>query len=159
MCADPFLFLFQTIKDLRMRIQSLLLLISAFSGILFSTWLLLSYSTSAEVLRLDLLTATVGDLVKLLDAGTVTSEQLIKEYIARIDENNYKGLNLRAVLEIAPYDKLIEQARQYDVERKAGNIRGPLHGIPILVKDNIATDPGLGMNTTAGSFALRVFPY
>src|SRR5947207_15594972 len=89
-CAPiPFFFRFQTIKDLRMRIQSLLLLISAFSGILFSTWLLLSYSTSAEVLRLDLLTATVGDLVKLLDAGTVTSEQLIKEYIARIDENNY----------------------------------------------------------------------
>ena len=142
-----------------MRIHSLLLLISASFGTLFSIWLLLSYSTSAEVLQLDLLTATVGDLVKLLDAGTVTSEKLIKEYIARIDENNYKGLNLRAVLEIAPYDKLIEQARQYDVERKAGNIRGPLHGIPILVKDNIATDPSLGMNTTAGSFALRVFPY
>jgi amidase len=142
-----------------MKMQSLLLLVSAFFGTLFSIWLLLSCSSSAEVLRVELVTATVGDLVILLEAGTITSEQLIKEYVARIDENNYKGLELRAVLEIAPYDKLIEQARQYDLDRKEGKIRGPLHGIPILVKDNIATDPSLGMNTTAGSFALREFLY
>ena len=144
---------------MRMKIQLLLLLVSAFFATVFSIWQLLSYSTSAEVLPFDLLTATVRDLVILLDAGTVTSEQLINEYLARIDENNYKGLKLRAVLEIAPYDSLIEQARQYDVERKEGKVRGPLHGIPILVKDIIATDPSLGMNTTAGSFALRELLY
>lgn len=156
----PILFSFiSSLVYMRMRIQSSLLLISAFLGTSFSIWLLLSYSASAEVLQFDLLTATVGDLVILLDAGTVTSEELIKEYVARIDENNYKGLKLRAVLEIAPFDHLIEQARQYDVERKEGKLRGPLHGIPILVKDNIATDPSLGMNTTAGSFALREFPH
>jgi amidase len=107
-------------------------------------------------IQIDLLTATVADLVALLDSGKVTSENLVKSYISRINENNYKGLHLRAVLEIAPYESLIAQARECDADRKKGKSRGMLHGVPILVKDNIATDASLGMNTTAGSFTLRI---
>jgi amidase len=106
--------------------------------------------------QIDLLTATVADLVHLLDSGEVTSEQMIKAYLDRINENNYKGLHLRAILEIAPYESLIEQARECDAERRKGKSRGHLHGVPILVKDNIATDSSLGMNTTAGSYVLRI---
>lgn len=102
------------------------------------------------------LTATVADLVTLLDASTITSEQLVTAYLSRIDQDNHQGLRLRAVLETAPYDNIIEYARICDRERRNGSTRGALHGIPILVKDNIATEPGLGMNTTAGSFALRI---
>ncbi|KAH7334050.1 amidase signature enzyme [Rhizoctonia solani] len=74
---------------------------------------------------------------------------LVKAYLARIDEVNLKGAQLHAVIEINP--KAIQQATSLDAERKRGRKRSPLHGIPILLKDNIATE---GMNTTAGSYAL-----
>ena len=106
---------------------------------------------------INYLTSTVAELVTLLDNGTVTSEQLVTAYLSRIDQNNHQGLFLRAVIEPAPYDNVIQLARIADDERRSGVIRGPLHGIPILIKDNIATHPSLGMSTTAGSFALGMF--
>jgi hypothetical protein len=119
-------------------------------------WPALSGPPAALNADIDLLTATVAELQALLAEGTVTSEELLRYYVAHIEANNYRGLELRAVLELAPYEDLIQQARRCDRERRNGRIRGPLHGIPILVKDNLATDPELGMNTTAGSFALRM---
>jgi amidase len=116
--------------------------------------LALSFIFVAAEPQIDFLTATVADLLALLESGEVTSEKLVKDYLSRVEENNYKGLQLRAVLEAAPYDKLIQEARCLDSKRKNGRISGPLHGIPFLVKDNIATDVSLGMNTTAGSYAL-----
>ena len=79
--------------------------------------------------------------------GQLTSRELTLGYLQRI-----AGLNplLRAVLETNPAAVAI--AAKLDVERRAGSLRGPLHGIPILVKDNIATDDN--MQTTAGSLAL-----
>ena len=50
---------------------------------------------------------------------------------------------------------MLDQAALLDYERRVGNLRSRLHGVPILVKDNIATHPSLGMQTTAGSFALE----
>ncbi|KAF8734572.1 Amidase signature enzyme, partial [Rhizoctonia solani] len=72
-----------------------------------------------------------------------------KAYLARIEEVNLKGPKLRAVIEVNP--KAIQQAASLDNERKKGRKRSPLHGIPILLKDNIASE---GMNNTAGSYAL-----
>lgn len=111
-------------------------------------------SLYASATSIDLLTATIADLLTLLERGEVTSEQLVSSYLSRIEENNHKGLKLRAVLETAPHSSVLQLARTLDQERAKGKTRGPLHGIPILIKDNIATDTRLGMNTTAGSFAL-----
>lgn len=73
-------------------------------------------------------------------------------YLARIDEVNHRGAALHAVSEINP--TALSQAALLDGERERGHVRGPLHGIPILLKDNIATRVEDGMNTTAGSYAL-----
>ncbi|KAI9450107.1 amidase signature enzyme [Lactarius psammicola] len=73
-------------------------------------------------------------------------------YFARIEEVNLQGPTLRAVIELNP--SALEQAAELDLERRTLGPRGPLHGIPILLKDNIATRASDGMNTTSGSFAL-----
>lgn len=100
----------------------------------------------------DLYEASVKDLQKGLDTGRFTSVDLVRAYFARIDEVNLKGPILRAVLELNP--TALSQAAALDHERKVKRKRGPLHGIPVLLKDNIATVPSEGMNTTAGSFSL-----
>ncbi|KAI0035570.1 amidase signature enzyme [Vararia minispora EC-137] len=97
----------------------------------------------------DLLHASIADLSAGLAAGHFTSVDLTRAYLARIAEVNS---TLRAVLETNPH--ALEQAAELDAERAEKGPRGPLHGIPILLKDNIATDPADGMQTTAGSFAL-----
>ena len=113
----------------------------------------------AQAQQINFLTATVGDLLDLLEAETVTSIQLVNSYLSRVDENNHQGLLLRAIIETAPRESLIQIAQSCDADRQQGIIKGPLHGIPILVKDNIATDVGLGMNTTAGNYGLRASPF
>ncbi|ATY64985.1 glutamyl-tRNA(gln) amidotransferase subunit [Cordyceps militaris] len=99
----------------------------------------------------NVLAATVTDIEELLNDGTLTSEVVVTEYLKQIDRcNGY----LHAVLAVAPKQLLIERARFLDQERAAGRVLGPLHGIPLLIKDNIATHPDLGMDTTAGTLAL-----
>ncbi|KAH9000713.1 amidase signature domain-containing protein [Lactarius hatsudake] len=108
---------------------------------------------SREILTLpDLYEASITELQDGLQGGLFTSVDLVKAYLARIDEVNLKGPKLRAVIETNP--RVLVQATALDVERKEKGARGPLHGIPILLKDNIATDTSDGMNTTAGSYAL-----
>lgn len=83
-------------------------------------------------------------------AGTLTSEALVRDYLARIAAIDDAGPMLNAV--IASFPDALEQARAMDAERAAGRVRGPLHGIPVLIKDNIeAAGP---LPTTAGSLAL-----
>jgi amidase len=82
--------------------------------------------------------------------GRVTSEQLVRAYLKRIEEIDRSGPTLRSVIALNPH--ALDDARRLDGERKAGHLRGPLHGIPVLVKDNIETDDGTA--TTAGSLAL-----
>ena len=96
----------------------------------------------------QLLDATLDDLRRGLDSGLFTSVDLVKAYLARIDEVNP---TLRAVLELNP--DALALAATADEERRRGLCsRKPLHGIPILIKDVIGTDDK--MNTTAGSYAL-----
>ncbi|GFZ43757.1 hypothetical protein JCM24511_01477 [Saitozyma sp. JCM 24511] len=104
--------------------------------------------------ELDLVRATLQDVVRALEEGQVTSVELVNRYLARIEADNINGLGLRAVLETAPKDNVLAIAQQLDEERAAGKLRGQLHGIPILIKDAIATGPELGMQTTGGTFAL-----
>ncbi|CAK5282823.1 unnamed protein product [Mycena citricolor] len=100
----------------------------------------------------DLYEASVLELQAGLDAGHFSSVDLVKAYFARIAEVNLQGPALRAVIETNPF--AIEQARALDAERRKTGKRSALHGIPVLVKDNIATLASEGMNTTAGSFSL-----
>ncbi|KAJ6616359.1 amidase signature domain-containing protein [Mycena sp. CBHHK59/15] len=97
----------------------------------------------------DLYEATIADLQAGLDAGHFTSVDLVEAYFSRINEVNAE---LHAVIETNP--TALTQAADLDAQRRQGKKLGPLHGIPILVKDNIATRLEDGMNTTAGSYAL-----
>src|SRR5438034_2662655 len=91
--------------------------------------------------------ATVAQLQDAMRTGARTSRSICAAYLARIAELDPK---LHAVLETNP--EALAIADRLDAERKANRVRGPLHGIPVLVKDNIAT--GDRMTTTAGSLAL-----
>jgi amidase len=95
--------------------------------------------------------ATFADLQAGMSSGRMTARSITQQYIARIEELDRKGPSLRHVLEINP--DALSIADSLDQERKAGRVRGPLHGIPILLKDNI--DTADRMTTTAGSLALE----
>ncbi|EPT03273.1 hypothetical protein FOMPIDRAFT_1116650 [Fomitopsis schrenkii] len=100
----------------------------------------------------DLYEAGIEEIQDGLKKKHFTSVDLVKAYLARIEEVNLQGPALRAILETNP--NALKQAAELDKERGATGPRGPLHGIPILLKDNIATLHSEGMNTTAGSYAL-----
>jgi amidase len=93
---------------------------------------------------------TIADLQQGMRTGTYTAKSLCEQYLARIDALNRRGPAIRAVLETNPDALAI--AAGLDAERRTKGIRGPLHGIPVLIKDNVATADR--METTAGSLAL-----
>ena len=93
---------------------------------------------------------TISELQEKMKNGKYSSEKITKMYLQRIEEIDKKGPALNSVIEINP--DAISIAKAMDDERKAGKIRGTLHGIPILIKDNI--DTADKMMTTAGSLAL-----
>jgi Asp-tRNA(Asn)/Glu-tRNA(Gln) amidotransferase A subunit family amidase len=95
-------------------------------------------------------TATVQDLQARMTAGTLTATQLTKAYLQRIALTNTEGPSLDAVRALNP--KALDEAVALDAERAAGHVRGPLHGIPVIVKDNL---DAAGIPTTAGSVALE----
>jgi amidase len=94
---------------------------------------------------------TIADLQQKMTSGAETAASLARKYLGRIEALDRKGPSLHALLETNP--EALEVASALDAERKAGKLRGPLHGIPVLVKDNVET--GDRMMTTAGSLALE----
>jgi amidase len=93
---------------------------------------------------------SIASLQRALASGSVTSEALTAAYLHRIARFDQHGPEYRSVL--AVNSAALNDARILDLERKSGKLRGPLHGVPIIVKDNIETrDP---IATTAGSYAL-----
>ncbi|PSN76042.1 hypothetical protein C8B47_29415, partial [filamentous cyanobacterium CCP4] len=95
------------------------------------------------------LEATIPQLQQLMTSGDLTSEELVTYYLDRIQRYDVNQLN--SVMELNPDALTI--ARNLDAERAEGNLWGPMHGIPVLVKDNITT--GDQMHTTAGAYALK----
>ena len=94
--------------------------------------------------------ATIADLQAAMKSGQESAVSLVKKYLRRIEELDQRGPMLKSVIELNPDALAI--ARGLDRERKAKGPRGPLHGIPLLIKDNIDTHDR--MMTTAGSLAL-----
>jgi amidase len=108
----------------------------------------------AAAAAFDLEETTIADLQERMEAGRDTARSLVEKYLARIETIDRRGPAIGSVIEVNP-DALAD-ADRLDSERKARGPRGPLHGIPILIKDNIAT--GDRMLTTAGSLALAGAP-
>jgi amidase len=104
----------------------------------------------ADRLHNDVLEATVQELQDAMASGEMTSQMLVRAYMDRIEALDDAGPYLNAVIEVNP--DALEIARQLDEERAASGPRGPLHGIPVLLKDNI--DTADEMQTTAGSVTL-----
>ncbi|MGI8958595.1 MAG: amidase [Bryobacteraceae bacterium] len=100
--------------------------------------------------KFELDEVTVSGLKEQMKQGALTAERVLNLYLERIDAIDRNGPSLRSVIEINPDALAI--ARALDEERKSEGARGPLHGIPVLIKDNIETADS--MQTTAGSLAL-----
>jgi amidase len=98
---------------------------------------------------IELSTATIADLNAAFEAGTLDAEQLVTHSLDRIEAYDQAGPQLNAVLTVNP--RAVERARMLDAERAADGPRSPLHGVPVVLKDNVDT---ADMPTTASSFML-----
>ena len=107
---------------------------------------------SAQGPEFDALERTIPELQAAMARGDTTSKLLTKQYLARIDAFDQQGPQLNAMIHLNP--RALEDAAALDRERAAGKVRGPLHGIPLVLKDNYETRD---MPTTAGVLALEGF--
>ncbi|KXS96893.1 hypothetical protein AC578_6229 [Pseudocercospora eumusae] len=96
----------------------------------------------------DTLRTTAADLQAALTEGMLTSVQIVEEYHRAIVKHN---VYLKAIYELAP--GAVHRAREMDDLRSQGQVLGPLHGIPVVLKDNTDTEMSMGMHTTAGAVA------
>jgi amidase len=102
--------------------------------------------------RFDVVEQTIFEQQNAMREGRATSRQIVEQYLARIKAYDQEGPQLNAFIALNP--RALEIADALDAERRAGRVRGPLHGIPVAVKDNYAT---ADMPTTGGSLALEGF--
>jgi len=121
-----------------------------FAAVLTSGWAVADTTAPEASAPSHFNEATVAGLQAKMAAGTITSEQLTRYYLQRILALDQNGPGVNAVIELNP--DAIRIAEQMDDLRRRGKVLGPLHGIPVLIKDNI--DTGDRMQTTAGSLAL-----
>jgi amidase len=106
------------------------------------------HSKTAEIAHLG-----AGALSRLFESGTTSSAEVTAALVERFEAIDRSGPRLRSVLRIN--DRALDEAAASDAERRSGHTRGPLHGVPVLVKDNIDT---VHLGATAGSLALDVGP-
>jgi amidase len=90
-----------------------------------------------ENIQTSVLQASALELTEKLAAGSVNSVALTEAFLDQIDGHNECGLQLKAVISVAPRDKVLERARSLDRERSAGTLRSKLHGVPIIVKVDV----------------------
>jgi len=98
-----------------------------------------------------ILAASLPEIISALEQGDISSEELVTRYLERIENIDRNGPKLQAVLALNP--DVLKQARALDELRAQGKVLGPLHGIPVLLKDNIESKDQLA--TTAGAIALK----
>jgi amidase len=113
-----------------------------------------SHAAAASPKPFEFEEATIAELQEAMRSGKHSSRSITEAYLARIQDVDKQGATVNAVIELNP--DAVAIADDLDKERKAGRVRGPLHGIPILIKDNI--DTADRMQTTAGSLALAGQP-
>ena len=106
--------------------------------------------SSVSAQPLDVTSMTIADLNRLFEAGTLTSAQLVQQYLDRVKAYDQAGPRLNAVITMNP--NALATARELDAERASTGPRSALHGVPIVLKDNIDT---ADLPTTAGSVLLR----
>src|SRR5215217_6142077 len=109
----------------------------------------LSAQSAARQPAFDVYEASVSDLQAAMTAGRATAESLVDAYLARIAAYDARGPQIKAMVRINPNARA--DARRLDDERRQGRVRGPLHGIPIILKDNFDT---ADLPTSGGSLAL-----
>jgi amidase len=107
---------------------------------------------SPALVAFDVMERSIEDLQRAMEAGEITSRRLVDLYLARIEAYDKQGPALNAIVTLNPRAR--EAADALDAERAGRRTRGPLHGIPVLVKDNYET---IEMPTSAGSIALASF--
>jgi amidase len=110
-----------------------------------------AHAQSAQI-TFDVMDKSIPELQSAMEAGTITSRQLVQMYLARIAAYDKQGPALNALVALNP--QALAAADALDAERRTKGARGPLHGIPVLIKDNYET---IEMPTTGGSIALRTF--
>ena len=101
-------------------------------------------------MAVDLIETSIIELQHMMSSGAANSESIVEDYLQRIDDVDQSGLCINSIIEVNP--DVLEIAQKLDREREANGPRSLLHGIPIVLKDNI--DTGDNMCTTAGSLAL-----
>src|SRR6202140_1718 len=109
-----------------------------------------AFQAKSSVASFDLDEITVGELQEGMTSGRFTAHSITEKYLARIEAVDKHGPAINSVIEVNP--DALDIAKGLDKERKQKHLRGPLHGIPVLIKDNIDTSDR--MMTTAGSLAL-----
>jgi amidase len=127
------------------RFRSLALLVRWFLPVA-----VLGGAAVARAASVALTDATIAELQAAMQSGSLTAERLTQLFLARIDAYEKSGPRLHAIITLNPH--ALDEARVLDAERKAGKVRGPLHGIPIVLKDIIDTGD---LPTTGGFYGLR----
>ena len=124
---------------------------AAASAALSTAYPLRCWSRAMAVENGDMTAWSIAQIQQQMRVGQLSARALTEAYLQRIAEVDQSGPAINSIIEMNP--DAIEIAQRLDDERAAGAVRGPLHGVPVLIKDNI--DTADSMQTTAGSLALE----